>query len=110
MRKKEEKGKETIMENESKALCVRGKETPPKRERRLFSAVKAAFARRAGRGSVLLLDLAAAGVGGLFAITHGLCGVYPFATAFLCAISGRAPAVLLGALCASLTMGEVSGL
>ena len=96
------------MENQTKALCVT--ERAAKKERRLLSAVKAAFARRAGRGSVLLLDLAAAGVGGVFAITHGLCGVYPFATAFLCAVSGRAPAVLLGALCASLTMGEVSGL
>lgn len=98
------------MEKESKALCITERAREGKREGRLASAMKAAFARRAGRGSVLLLDLAAAGVGGLFAVTHGLCGVYPFATALLCAVSGRAPAVLLGALGASLTMGATSGL
>ncbi|MBO7170957.1 MAG: SpoIIE family protein phosphatase, partial [Clostridia bacterium] len=98
------------MEKETRALCVRGREQERKRERPLLCAIKAAAARRADRGSAVLLDLAAAGLGGLFALTHGLCGVYPFAAALLCAVGGRAPAVLLGALGGALAMGETAGL
>ena len=98
------------MEKETTALCVKTEKPEGRRERRLLSAIKAAYALRVRKSGALVLDLAAAALGALFAVTHGICGVYPFAAALLCAIGGRAPAVLLGALLGALSLGQTAGL
>lgn len=98
--------------DQERAICVRKERTEKATGKggALLSAVKGAYALRLRKSGVLLLDLAAAALGALFAVTHGVCGVYPFAAALLCSVSGRAPAVLLGALLGSLTLGGTAGL
>lgn len=98
------------MNQETVALSVRTDPPEKKKEKTLLSAIKAAYALRLRKSGALLLDLAAAALGALFAVTHGVCGVYPFAAALLSAVSGRAPAVLLGALLGSLSLGQTAGL
>ena len=103
------------MEEETRALCLRGEDGAKGRGRRervrpLPEAIRAAYALRRRQSGALLLDLLAAALGGLFAVTHGAFGVYPFAAALLSAVSGRALAVLVGAVLGSLSLGATAGL
>ncbi len=78
---------------EAHAECAR-----EERRRGLFRTLFPELAERnAGRGSELLLNAAAFGLSLLFARTHLVFGVYPFALAYLAAARRRVPAIFLGA-------------
>ncbi len=82
----------------------------PRRGRILHTLFPELAGRAAGRGSELLLDAVAFGLALLFARTHFIFGMYPFALAYLAAVRRRVLPIFFGALLGSWMLDGVGGI